>query len=410
MKLTDKACRSASVDEGKKLKKLSDGFGLFLEVKENGSKHWKQKYRFLGKEKKISYGPYPKVTLAEAREKRDVTLKLLREGINPQEERNAKKREQYLNAENTFENIAREWFDVYKSEVKDKTAQTTWGRLERDVLPLVGNRPIKDINAPEIVSLLKRIEARGAHELAHRAMNHIGQVLRYALATGRAERDFTTDLKGLLKQPKTKHHAAIEPREIPDFLHTLHKNDARLFPQTRIAVEFLMLTFVRTNEMIAAKWSEFDLKDRMWTIPAERMKMGSPHLVPLSKQIMELLHELQELNVTNSEWVFPSKAGPRKHMSNNTVLGALKRMGYQGRMTGHGFRALAMTTLKERLNVRHEVIDRQLAHAHRNSVTAAYDRAKFLPQRIQMMQDWADYLDDLCRPDKVIQIKVASSK
>lgn len=400
MKLSDRTCKNEPPSD--KTKKLSDGGGLYLEIRPNGRKYWKQKYRFAGKEKKLSHGVYPEVSLKEAREKRDQARKLLKQNIDPQEAKQQDKRDILLNAANTFEPIAREWHDVHSTSISEKYAQTIMLRLETDVFPTLGNRPIRDIKPPEILQVLRKIDQRGAHELAHRAKQYIGQVMRYAIATGRTDRDYTADLKDALPNVKTTHYAALEPREIPEFLHTLHKNDARLYPQTRIAVEFLMLTFVRTSEMIEAKWEEFDLKDRMWTIPAERMKMRQPHLVPLSRQVMTLLDELKQLRTHESEWVFASQVRPRNHMSNNTVLEALRRMGYRGRMTGHGFRALAMTTLKERLNVRHEVIDRQLAHSVGNSVVAAYDRAQFLTQRIEMMQQWADYIDDIASEDKVI--------
>lgn len=402
MKLTDIVCKTSKPSD--KVQKLSDGGGLYLEIKPSGPKYWKQKYRYAGKEKKLSHGVYPEVSLKEAREKRDKARKLLMDGIDPQEAKKEVKRDILIKSANSFEAVAREWHEVHSHKVSEKYAQTIMLRMESDIFPEIGARPISDLRPPEIYAVLKKIEKRGAHELAHRAKQYIGQVMRYAIATSRAERDYTADLKDALPHKKVEHYAALEPRELPEFLKVLERNDARLYPQTRIAVQFLMLTFVRTGEMIQAKWEEFDLKDRMWTIPAERMKMRSPHLVPLSHQVMALLDELKNLSIANSEWVFPSQIRPRNHMSNNTVLEALRRMGYRGKMTGHGFRALAMTTIKERLNYRHEVIDRQLAHSHRNSVTAAYDRAKFLTERIQMMQEWADYIDDISRSDKVINV------
>ncbi len=404
MKLTAKMCEFASRE--KDGAKLWDGGGLFLELHKNGRKYWRYKYRFNGKEKLFAIGIYPETSLAEARETHKQAHKLVAGGIDPALIKKEQKRETALNAANTFEAVAREWHERHSRKISQKHSTTIMNRLEADVFPVLGKRPIRDLTAPEILDALRRIEKRGAHELAHRAKQYIGQVLRYAIATGRADRDYTTDLRDALLHVKTTHYAALEPRELPDFLKAIQRNDARLYPQTRLALEFLMLTFVRTGEMIQARWEEFDFEHHTWLIPAERMKMRAPHLVPLSRQVLAILEQLKEIS-GNREWVFPSHVKPRQPMSNNTILEALRRMGYRGRMTGHGFRALAMTTIKERLNYRHEVIDRQLAHSHRNSVDAAYDRAKFLDERKKMMQDWADYLDRVANEEKVIPFKTA---
>ncbi len=397
--LNDVTCRNAQPQ--KKVYRKFDAHGLYLEVTPKGSKYWRLKYRFLGKERRLALGVYPEVSLAEAREKQAVARKQLSLGLDPTIVKQEKKRDAVLNAANSFEAVAREWHERHKMRVSEKHANTIITRLEADVFPVIGKRPIRDLTPPEILDVLRKIEKRGAHELAHRAKQYIGQVLRYGIATGRTERDHTADLRDALLQVKTTHYAALEPNELPEFLKVLRRNDARLYPQTRMAMEFLMLTFVRTSEMIEARWEEFDLAHKTWLIPAERMKMRAPHLVPLSRQTLEILEELKPIS-GHREWVFPSHVKPRQHMSNNTILEALRRMGYRGRMTGHGFRALAMTTIKERLGYRHEVIDRQLAHSHRNSVDAAYDRAKFLDDRRTMMQDWADYLDRAALEEKVI--------
>lgn len=392
MKLSDSACRNAKA--GEKPRKMSDGLGLYLEVMPNGKKYWRQKYRYAEKEKRLAHGVYPEVTLAEARDKRDQARKLLAQGLDPSAVKQEHKREIAINAENTFELIAREWLAKHKHKVSEGHSTTIEYRLEKEVFPVIGKRPIRDINAPEILAMLQKIEKRGAYEMARRCKQYCGQVLRYGIATGRAERDHTADLKDALTTTKVKHLAAIDPRELPTFLRALHQNQARLYPQTRLAMEFLMLTFVRTNELINARWEEIDCDSATWYIPAERMKMRQPHVVPLCKQTLTILEELKQYPSPHG-WIFPSPTRPRNHMSNNAILQALRRMGYHGKMTGHGFRALAMTTIKERLGYRHEVVDRQLAHAHRNKVNAAYDRAQFLDERRKMMQEWADYLESL---------------
>ena len=279
------------------------------------------------------------------------------------------------------------------------------------MFPEVGNVPVADITAPRLLAAIRQIETRGAHEVAHRALQTCGQVFRYAIGTGRGERNPAAELKGTdtLIPVKRTHYPALDASELPDFLSALKENEARLYLQTRYAIELLMLTFVRTGELIYAKWNEFDLAGSVWTIPEERMKMGKSHIVPLSKQAVAVLLKLQELN-GKREWVFPNQADSQKPMSNNTILFAISRLGYKGRMTGHGFRALALSTIKEKLNYRHEVVDRQLAHAPRNKVDAAYDRAKFLPERRKMMQEWANFIDSLATGKNVIPAKFGENR
>lgn len=401
MKLTDTTCKNAKPAE--KPRKLSDGHGMYLEVMPNGSKYWRLKYRFAGKEKRLAIGVYPQVSLKEAREKRETARKLLAEGIDPNQAKRVAKAKSRISAENTFEAIAREWHDNQKSGWSENHAQTVLARLEQDIFPELGRYPITDIDAPTLLSTIRRIEARGAHEIARRQVQVCGQVFRYGIQTGRADRDPSHDLRGALKPVKKSHYAALDSRELPGFLQELEQNNARLYMQTRHAVKLLLYTFVRTSELINAKWDEFDLEGRQWTIPAQRMKMRKEHIVPLSKQAVALLKELQEMNGHRAH-VFPNQVTPRKSMSNNTILKAIERMGYKGRTTGHGFRALAMTTIKEQLQYRHEVIDRQLAHAPRNKVDAAYDRAAFLNERRKMMQEWADYVDALATGGNVLKM------
>ncbi len=399
MPLADITCKNAKPRT--KPYKVADGDGMYLEVMPNGSRYWRLKYRVGGKEKRLVLGVYPEVTLAEARDKRADARKLLAAGIDPSV---AKIERKYLTAQNTtntFEAVAREWHQHNIEKWTSNYASDILRRLETDILGVIGKRPIADISPLLMLETLKKIEKRGAHEMSRRAMQYCSQIFRYAIVTGRAERNPTADLKDALKPVKHGHFAALEAKDLPAFLCALKHNDARLFNQTRLAIRLMMLTFVRTGELIKSEWKEFNLDSGEWHIPAERMKMRRPHVVPLSKQAVEVLHQLQGIS-SNRDYVFASVAKPRQHMSNNTILKALERLGYKGRMTGHGFRALAMSTIKEKLGYRHEVVDRQLAHAQRNKVDAAYDRAQFLSERKKMMQEWADYLDTMASESKII--------
>ncbi len=392
MALNDIKCKNAKPKE--KSYKLADEKGLYLEIMPNGSKYWRHKYRFNKKEKRIAYGVYPEVTLAEAREKRDISRKLLEQNIDPVSHKQEQKHLALLNAENTFEPLAREWHNKNLARWTSRHAQDIMTRLEKDIFPEIGNMPVRDISAPCLLRAIHKIEKRGAHELARRARGVCENVFAYGIGTGRADRNVAIDLKGTLEAFKRGHYAAFDYKEIPVFLDKLEKNTARLYPQTIRATKMLMLTFVRTGELINATWEEIDFKKKQWLIPAERMKMRRPHAVPLSKQVIEILkQQKEETDVLNTPYVFPSQVSPKKPMSNATILGAIKRLGYRGQMTGHGFRALAMSTIKEKLGYRHEVVDLQLAHAKANKVDAAYDRAEFMDERIKMMQEWADYLD-----------------
>lgn len=377
--------------------RLADVGGLYMEVWPNGSKYWRLKYRYLGKEKLLALGVYPLISLKEARAARDNAKKQVLAGIDPSAAKKREKQLAILNAENTFEAVAREWHSQQTARWSEVHARNVLNLLSLNVFPSIGSRPIAELTAPELLSVLRKVEKRGAAYLSNRIKQICGQVFRYGIATGRGQRDHAADLKGALKATKVKHFAALDIKEMPDFLCALEKNNSRLYGRTRRAIRLLMLTFVRTSELIEAKWDEFDLENALWEIPAERMKMGKPHIVPLSNQAVALLREQQEETSVfkNSPWVFPSQIKPLKPMSNNTILFAIGRLGYKGRMTGHGFRALAMTTIKEKLGYRHEVIDRQLAHAPGNKVDRAYDRAQFIKERKLMMQEWADYVDKI---------------
>lgn len=393
MKLTDLKCKTAKPTN--KPYKLTDGGGLYLHVQPNGARHWRMKYYYLGKEKLLSLGTYPVLTLAEAREKRDQVRKTLANGHDPSEARKEQKREAILKANNTFEAVAREWHGKQKGKWTARHAACVMRRMEANIFPSIGSRPLDAIDAPELLqSVLRKIEGRGSLVVAARVKQICGQVFRYGIVTGRCLRDPSADLRGALEQGKAGHYAALDIEEMPEFLRALERNEARLFCRTRRAIRLLMLTFTRTGELIYATWDEFDLENAVWKIPAERMKMRRPHIVPLSRQAIQILKEQKdETTHLNTKWVFPSQVRPRDPMSNNTILFAIGRMGYKGRMTGHGFRALAMSAIKERLGYRHEVVDRQLAHVPGNKVDRAYDRAQFLDERTRMMQEWADYLD-----------------
>jgi len=393
-KLTEMQCRNAKPKE--KAYKLFDGRGLYLEVTPKGSKLWRLKYYYLGKEKRLAMGAYPYVTLKEARDKREEAKLLLADNKDPVQERRKRKEQAMADESNTFEKIAREWHAHKIPEWREQHAHTILSRLEKDMFPIIGSVPVKQLTHKQLLDMAKSIQERGANDLAKRTLQMSRHIFQYAIITGRADRNIAEDLRGLIKPKPTKHFASLDVKELPDFLRVLHRNEARLMPLTQLSVQFMMLTFVRTNEMIKAEWDEFDFEDRLWLIPGERMKMGKDHFVPLSDQTLDVLSLIRDLH-TNPQYVFPSRDNPKNHMSNNTILMALRRMGYAGQMTGHGFRSLAMSTIMEKLGYRFEVPDRQLAHSKRGEVNKAYDRAMFLDERRVMMQDWADYLDVLAK-------------
>lgn len=385
-------------------KRLYDGGGLYLEVMPNGSRYWRMKYRHAGKEKRIAFGVYPEVSLSEARAKRDAARAAIREGRDPSAERKADKLRASLSAETTFEAIGREWLAKQKPKLAVSTyAKSEW-MLVDNVYPWLGSRPIVEIEAPELLAVLRRIEARGAHETAHRTKEKCGQVFRYAIATGRASRDPSADLRGALAPiVRTSRAAVTDPSLMGDLLRALDGYTGQ-FP-TRCALRLAPLLFVRPGELRHAEWSEIDLGAAEWRIPARKMKMREAHTVPLSPQAVAVLHELHPLT-GRGRYLFPSLRSPHEPMSENTVNAALRRLGYdKDTMTGHGFRAMASTRLNE-MGWPPDVIERQLAHAERNKVRAAYNRAQYMAERKRMMAAWADYLDQL-RADtgKVVAFK-----
>jgi len=380
--------------------KLSDGGGLYLLVNTDGAKYWRMDYRFTSVRRTLAFGKYPEVTLAEAREKRLAARKLLDQHIDPGQEKKDRARAKGEASANTFEKLAREWHTNKLTAWSASTARDTLRRLEIDIFPEIGSMPISSIKHQHMITALRKIETRGAHEIAHRIKATCARVFTYASQQGIENRNPAADMKDVLKPVHAGHFAAITADELPAFLAAMDKNDARLFKPTRIAMRLMMLVFVRTSELIEAPWSEIDLEAGEWIIPWHRMKRGkmtvnpdkTDHHVCLSRQAIELLRELHALT-GGGKYLFPNQRNPLKPMSNGAILMALKRMGYQNKMTGHGFRALAMSTIKEHLGYRHEVVDRQLAHAQRDKVVAAYDRAKFLSERRRMMQAWADFID-----------------
>lgn len=407
MKLTNLDCKNTPPNEppSKSPKKLADGNGLYLWIMPNNRRYWRFRYKDIkGKYNEYAIGVYPEISLAEAREKTREARALLRDGIDPNKHKKSLKRQRQAEAGNTYELIAREWHSHKKSEWTPDHAQNIMARLEKDVFPVLGDIPIREITHTDLLNVAKRIQERGANELAKRIIQLSVHIFQYAVITSRADKNIAEDLKGLIKPKPKSHYAAIEARDLPEFLRVLRSNQARLYRQTQLGVEMLMLTFVRTSELIKAEWSEFDFKEKEWIIPAKRMKMNRDHVVPLSRQTISILEELRELH-GHPKYVFPSQINRNNHMSNNTILMSLKRMGYKGKMTGHGFRSLAMSTIMERLGYRHEVPDLQLAHAKRGDVARAYDRAQFMEERTKMMQEWADYLDSLYQTGEVVQFK-----
>ncbi len=393
MKLTDTACKNA---KGKaQTYKLADGQGLYLSVEPNGSKYWRLKYRIGDKERKLSIGVYPEITLLKAREKRAEARALLQEGVDPSAAKKRKKLRTVLGDSNTFEAIAREWLDNQKDVMTPRYHHYVTRRLEKDVFSRIGQMPINELLAPDLLAVFKAIEKRGARTLPGRLRQTCGQIFRYGIATGRCDRNPAVDLKGSLRASKIKHFKNLEEPDLTEFLEKLFVYDTLYGGeyQTKLAFKLIILTMVRTGELIGALWSEVDFEKKEWHIKAERMKMREKHIVPLSEQSFQILKELREMNEF-SEFIFPSPDKGNQHISNGTLLNALYRMGYRHKATVHGFRATASTILNEK-GFRRDVIERQLSHGERNKVRAAYNHAQYLPERREMLQWWADHLDKL---------------
>lgn len=397
MKLDALKCKNATRE--KDGGKLTDGRGLYLELHKNGSKYWRYKYRcpHTKKEKLLALGVYPEVSLSEARAKHAQAHKLVSDGVDPQEHKKEQARVRAQEARNTFRILALEWFEQKKPEWSQKNIDTVASRLEKDVFPVIGDIPIKQITHQTLLDLANSIKERGANELAKRVVRMCYHIFQYAIITGHVDRNIAADLKGLIKSKPAGHYAAIETRDIPSFIKELRSNRANLKRQTYLAVELMMLCFVRTSEMIKAEWKEIDFDNAEWIIPGARMKVkGRDHIVPLSRQAVAILKELKELH-SHRTYVFPSRVSSKNHMSNNTILMALRRMGYAKEMTGHGFRAMARTAIREKLGYDRDVIEKQLAHKSSGPLGEAYDRTQFIDQRKVMMQDWADWLDTVAK-------------
>ncbi|WP_164172755.1 tyrosine-type recombinase/integrase [Stenotrophomonas maltophilia] len=390
--LTDTAIRKAK--PGPKPTKLRDGGGLYVQLNPDGSRWWRWDYRrpATGKRNTLSLGTYPEVSLADARGRQAEARRLLASGIDPGEHRKAAKVAGVEKAANSFEVVTREWLGKQKWVESYRCKVVAW--MENDVFPWIGGRPVAELAAPDFLRVARRIEERGAIESAHRIMQNCGQVMRYAVATGRADRNPVADLRGALAPPMERHHAAItDPRELGGLLRAIdaYAGDA----STRAALRLAPLVFVRPGELRHAEWSEIDLDAGEWNIPAHKMKMREPHLVPLSSQAVAILRDLQPLT-GHRQYVFPGGRSPKRPLSDNALTAALRRMGFDKEtMTAHGFRATARTLLDEVLGWRPDLIEHQLAHAVRDPNGRAYNRTSHLPERRKMMQAWADYLDAL---------------
>ena len=392
MPLSDIAIRNAKPEL--KARRLYDTGGLYLEISPAGGRWWRLKYRFGGKEKRLSLGTYPDTGLKDARDKRDAARRLLASAVDPGEHRKAEKAAGADRAANSFEVVAREWHAKQATVWSKVHSRNVLRRLVCDIFPWLGARPVADINAPELLETVRRLESRGAVESAHRALQNCGQVFRYAIATGRALRDPSNDLRGALAPVKETHHAAItNPAEVGGLLRAIDAYSGTVV--TKCALRLAPLVFVRPGELRKSEWSEINLDAAVWVIPAERMKTREPHMVPLSRQAVEILRELKPLT-GRGRFVFPCARSPRRPMSDNAILAALRRMGFaKDEMIGHGFRAMARTILDEVLQVRPDFIEHQLAHAVRDPNGRAYNRTAHLSERSNMMQRWADYLDQL---------------
>lgn len=404
MKLTDMACKGAKPES--RDYKLRDGKGLYLLVMKAGGRSWRYDYKLKTGDRTYKngtyvYGLYPETSLAEARALHAETHKLVSQGIDPNGHKRKQERLERENRALTFANVTTEWLEKRRGEIKTRTVADIEKRLNIDVIPEIGNIPMQDLTAPTLLAMIKKIEGRGAYEMANRARQYTSQIFRYAIANGKAERDFTLDIGDALAVHRTQHQPALEPKDIPEFLTALERNEARLYPQTRLALKMLMLTFVRPIELAAAEWSDFDFQDKRWIIPSEKMKMGFDHIVPLASQTLNILRQMRQLN-GNRQYVFAKQTNPKDHMSRDTLSKAIRALGFQDRHTAHGFRALARTAIREKLNYDSEYIERQLAHAPNTSLGRAYDRTHFIEQRTTMMQAWGDFLDAIAQDKTVI--------
>ncbi len=401
MPLTASEVKAAKTSD--KPTKLSDGEGLYLLVQPNGAKYWRLAYRFDGKQKTLAIGVYPDIGLQDARERRQEAKKLLANDIDPSQAKKSQKAARQALVANSFENVAREWFSKQAPSWKENHASRIIRRLELNIFPWLGSAPIETIAAAELLKVIRRIESRGAIETAHRVLANCGQIFRYAIATARASRDLAADLRGALPPTQEIHHASItDPKKVGELLRDIEGYKGAFV--TKCALRLAPLVFLRPTELRHAEWSEIDFNKAEWRIPASKMKMKAVHIVPLSTQARAILLEIQPLT-GQGRYVFPSVRSNSRAMSENTVLAAIRRLGYaKGEMTGHGFRSMASTLLNEQ-GFNRDAIERQLAHAEGNSVRRAYNFAEYLAERQVMMQHWADYLDGLAQGAKILNFK-----
>lgn len=405
MPISELQCRKATCPPDRPRARFTDEKGLYLEVSKAGGKHWYMKYRIDGVEKRLSIGSYPEISLADAREARDGARKLLALGNDPMEVKKAAKARRAIGLENTFQTVAKMWFDHWSDGKSGRHAEYVWRRLEADVFPEIGKRPAQEITARDLTQLVKKVQERGAIDLAHRLLQTCSQVMRHAVAHDLVERNPAADIKpsDVLKPKRKQNYARVSEKDLGDLLRRIEAYQGS--PYTRMALKLMCLTFVRTSELIKARWADFDLEAEEWRIPGRvndefgekvyGMKMGTVHIVPLSPQAIEVLRSLKTLS-GERDLLFPGERDHSKSMSNNTILKALERMGYKGQMTGHGFRGVASTILHEQ-GYPHEHIELQLAHQERNAVSAAYNHALYLKDRRIMMLAWANHLDMLRR-------------
>jgi integrase len=365
--------------------KIADGGGLYLAVMPNGGRYWRFDYRFLGKRKTLALGTYPDVLLATARARHQDARRDLSQGIDPAAQKQI--------AITTFETVAREWYARWKVGRNQQYAFYVLKRLETDIFPAFGAKPVSEVPASAFRQAVQKIEQRGAAEIAKRVLQNCAQIMRYAVANDMAERNPVADVRpaDVLKPRKKRNHPRVSAKELPTLLQAIDRYVGN--EHTVLALQLMALTFVRTSELIGARWPEFDFKIARWEIPKERMKMKTPHIVSMSRQTIAVLEKLKAISF-DRELVFPGDVDPNKPMSNNTLLYALYRMGYRSRMTGHGFRGVASTILHEQ-GWPHEHIELQLAHEERDETSAAYNYALYLKPRAEMMQAWANYLDQL---------------
>src|SRR6476620_5658759 len=403
MPLTDVKCRNAK----RKISphKLSDGGGLHLLVNADGAKYWRWAYRWHGKQRTLALGVYPTVGLMDARTARDDAKRSLAANVDPSQVKRERKRAARIATDNTFEAVAREWNENWKGARSPYYAAQILRRLEADAFPAIGRRPIAALEPPELLDMLRKVEKRGVNETARRLKQLVGQIFRFAIVTGRAKRDPSVDLKDALRATgEPQRHRAMPFSELPTFLRKLESYSGE--QQTKRALKLVTLTFLRTTELRAGKWSELedlDGKSAQWRVPAARMKMRLEHLVPLSRQAVAVLRELRTLSGSSPN-IFPSP-GKEGCMSSNTMLYALYRMGYHGRATTHGFRGVASTILNESNLFNRDWIERQLAHVERNEVRRAYNAAEWMPDRRRMMQWWADHITAMAmESDKIVPL------